>query len=289
MPALRLIAALLVVAVAGCGGSSGAGDGSDASREVLASFYPLEYAAEEVGGPDLKVTNLTPPGAEPHDVELTARDVSRIRNADVVLYLGAGFQPAVADAAEQAQGTTVDLLEAIQLADAQDEETVADPHVWLDPMLYAQVVRRVASALGPPGRADALVRRLEQLDRDYRAGLASCRRREIVTSHAAFGYLASRYGLEQVPITGVSPEAEPTPRDLEDAAERVRRSGATTVFFETLVSPRLAKTVARETGATTGVLNPIEGLTEDEVTEGDDYFTIMRRNLAAVQTALGCR
>jgi zinc transport system substrate-binding protein len=287
MPTLRLIAALLVVALAGCGGST-AGAGVE-SQDVVASFYPLEYAAQEVGGPDLKVTNLTPPGAEPHDVELTARDVSRIRNADVVLYLGAGFQPAVADAAKEAKGTTVDLLDGIPLNEAQDEETAADPHVWLDPVLYARVVRRVARALGEPGRADALVRRLEVLDREYRQGLANCQRREIVTSHAAFGYLAARYGLEQVPIAGVSPEAEPTPRKLEEAAERVRTSGATTVFFETLVSPRLAKTVARETGATTAVLDPIEGLTKDEVARGDDYFTVMRRNLAAVQTALGCR
>jgi zinc transport system substrate-binding protein len=288
MPALRLIAALIVVvALAGCGGSSGGSN--DDSRNVVASFYPLEYAAQEVGGPDLKVTNLTPPGAEPHDVELTARDVSRIRNADVLLYLGAGFQPAVADAAKEAKGTVVDLLDGIQLHDAQDGETVADPHVWLDPVLYARIVRGVARALGEPGGANSLVRRLELLDRDYRQGLANCQRREIVTSHAAFGYLAARYGLEQVPIAGVSPEAEPTPRELEAAAERVRESGATTVFFETLVSPRLAKTVARETGATTAVLDPLEGLTEDEVARGDDYFTVMRRNLAAVQTALGCR
>jgi zinc transport system substrate-binding protein len=288
MPTLRLIAAILVVvALAGCGGPSGGGN--DDTLDVVASFYPLEYAAQQVGGDRVNVTNLTPPGAEPHDVELTARDVSRIRNADVVLYLGAGFQPAVDDAAKQAKGTTVDLLDGIPLRDAQDDETVADPHVWLDPILYARAVRRVARTLGEPGRADALVRRLQALDGDYRRGLANCRRREIVTSHAAFGYLASRYGLEQVPIAGVSPEAEPTPRKLEEAAERVRRTGATTVFFETLVSPRLAKTVARETGARTAVLDPIEGLTKNEIERGDDYFTVMRRNLAAVQTALECR
>jgi zinc transport system substrate-binding protein len=287
MPPLRLIAAIfVVVALAGCGGSSGGGN--DDTLDVVASFYPLEYAAQQVGGDRVNVTNLTPPGAEPHDVELTARDVSRIRNADVVLYLGAGFQPAVDDAAKQAKGTTVDLLDGIPLRDAQDEETVADPHVWLDPILYARAVRRVARTLGEPGRADALVRRLQALDGDYQRGLANCRGREIVTSHAAFGYLASRYGLEQVTIAGVSPEAEPTPRKLEEAAERVRRTGATTVFFETLVSPRLAKTVARETGARTAVLDPIEGLTKDEIERGDDYFTVMRRNLAAVQTALGC-
>jgi zinc transport system substrate-binding protein len=133
------------------------------------------------------------------------------------------------------------------------------------------------------------VRRVAKLNADYRAGLAHCERREIVTSHEAFGYLADRYGLKQIAITGISPEAEPTPRALEDVIEQVRESGATTIFFETLLSPRIAETVARETGARTAVLNPIEGLTEDELARGQNYFSVMRENLATLRKALGCR
>jgi zinc transport system substrate-binding protein len=284
VPQLRLIAVLAILALSGCGGSSAA-----STRHVVASFYPLEFAAKEVGDGSVSVTNLTPPGAEPHDIELTARDVGRIRDADVVLYLDSGFQPAVEDAVRGAQGTTVDLLKGIRLREPPDEETRADPHVWLDPVLYAGVVRRIGGALDDRDQASALAARLLRLDREYRRGLSSCTRREIVTSHAAFGYLAARYGLEQVPIAGVSPEAEPTPRKLEAAVRRVQESGATTVFFETLVSPRVAETVARETGARTAVLDPIEGLTKDEAARGEDYFTIMRRNLAALRSALGCR
>jgi zinc transport system substrate-binding protein len=284
--ALRLIAALLAVAaLAGCGGGS---DGDSGRRNVLASFYPLEYAAQRIGGDEVEVTNLTPPGVEPHDLELTPRDVARVHDADVVLYLGAGFQPAVDDAVEDASGELVDLLEGLQLREGVGGETVSDPHVWLDPTLYARVVDRVGRVLGSPQRARQLETKLRALDASFRAGLGRCERRELVTSHAAFGYLAARYGLEQVPLTGVTPEAEPTPRKLEEAVRRVRETGATTIFFETLVSPRVAQTVARETGARTAVLNPIEGLTQEQAAQNDDYFTLMRANLRALRKALGC-
>jgi zinc transport system substrate-binding protein len=284
--ALRLIAALLAVAaLAGCGGGS---DGDSGRRNVLASFYPLKYAAQRIGGDEVEVTNLTPPGVEPHDLELTPRDVARVLDADVVLYLGAGFQPAVDDAVEDASGELVDLLEGLQLREGVGGETVSDPHVWLDPTLYARVVERVGRVLGSPQRARQLETKLRALDASFRAGLGRCERRELVTSHAAFGYLAARYGLEQVPLTGVTPEAEPTPRKLEEAVRRVRETGATTIFFETLVSPRVAQTVARETGARTAVLNPIEGLTQEQAAQNDDYFTLMRANLRALRKALGC-
>jgi zinc transport system substrate-binding protein len=283
---LRLIAALLAVeALAGCGAGN---DGASARRSVLASFYPLEYAAKVVGNGEVEVTNLTPPGAEPHDLELTPRDVARVHDADVVLYLDAGFQPAVDDAVDEANGEVVDLLQGVRLRKAAGGETDSDPHVWLDPILYAQVVERIGRVLESPERARQLETRLRALDVTFRSGLGNCTRRELVTSHAAFGYLAARYGLEQVPLTGVSPEAEPTPRRLEEAVRRVRETGATTIFFETLVSPRVAETVARETGARTAVLNPIEGLTQEEISNDDDYFTLMRANLRALRAALGC-
>jgi zinc transport system substrate-binding protein len=272
---------VMVAAGAGCGG----GEKESADRlSVAAAFYPLAYAAEEIGGERVAVHNLTPPGAEPHDVELSARDVERIRTADVVLYLGSGFQPNFERAVDGADGKKVDLLRGLDLI-AGDEGV--DPHVWLDPLRYAQQARRVGDALGRP--AQAFVARLGVLDADFERGLARCDRKEIITSHAAFGYLADRYGLEQIALTGLTPEAEPTARDLERIVREVEQSGATNVFFETLVSPRLAETVARETGAKTAVLNPLEGLTEEELDEGKNYFSVMRENLATLRKALGCR
>jgi zinc transport system substrate-binding protein len=168
-------------------------------------------------------------------------------------------------------------------------EEGVDPHVWLDPLRYAEQARRIGDILNRQQSAARFAERLRKLDADFRRGLARCTRREIVTSHAAFHYLADRYELEQIGLTGVSPEAEPTARDLEAIVDEVESTGATTIFFETLISPRLAETVARETGARTAVLNPVEGLTEDEVAAGEDYFSVMRENLATLRQALGCR
>ena len=268
---------------AGCGSDEGTARGR---VSVAAAFYPLAYAAEEIGGNQVEVRNLTPPGAEPHDVELTARDVERVRAADVVLYLGSGFQPSFERAVDGADEKTIDLLEGLHLL--ASEEGV-DPHVWLDPLRYAEQARRIGDALGRQKPAARFAERLRKLDADFKRGLARCTRREIVTSHAAFHYLADRYELEQIGLTGVSPEAEPTARDLERIVREVDRSGATTIFFETLVSPRLAETVARETGARTAVLNPLEGLSQEEVDQGEDYFSVMRENLVALRQALGCR
>ena len=269
------------LAAAGCGG---------ASREeglVVAAFYPLAFAAERVAPTGAEVANLTPPGAEPHDLELTPRDVERLRNAALVVYAGGGFQPAVEDALAGREGRSLDVVGEVDLLPGVD--ATVDPHVWLDPLRYATVVRSIARALGRPEAAEALVGRLRKLDGELARGLESCERREIVTSHAAFAYLADRYDLEQVPLVGVSPEAEPGARELERLVERVRETGATTVFHEPLMSSRLAETVAREAGVTTAVLDPLEGLTSEQEARGADYFAVMRENLAALRSALRCR
>jgi zinc transport system substrate-binding protein len=290
---LRLtIVCALAALLTGCGGSSAAESEATAGRTtVVAAFYPLAYAAEQIGGATVRVENLTPPGAEPHDVELSPRDVTTVRSADIVLYLGEGFQPAVESALDGARGEAVDLLSGLPLraGDEGEEEHGADPHIWLDPVLYKRVARTIGSTVQRQQQAGAFTRRLDTLDADYRRGLSHCERRDVVTSHAAFGYLTQRYGLRQIPITGLSPEAEPAPRDLARVVQQVRQRRATTVFFETLVAPDLARTVARETGAKTAVLDPIEGLTDDELESGGNYFKLMRRNLQTLRQALGCR
>jgi zinc transport system substrate-binding protein len=288
IPRIVLIGVIVVATVilAGCGGSdAGSGD-----KSVVAAFYPLAYAAEQIGGGGVAVRNLTPAGAEPHDLELTAGDVKDVQDADLVLYLGEGFMPGLERAVAGRDGTSLDLLGGQKLVSGREEggDSAPDPHVWLDPVRYAGMVRAIGTALRDKAAADDLAKRLEALDAELRGGLATCKRRQIITSHAAFGYLAGRYGLEQVPLEGLSPEAEPSARGIEQLVRLVRSSGATTVFFETLVSPKLARTVAREAGAQTAVLNPIEGLTADDITGGADYFSVMRDNLRALRKALGC-
>jgi zinc transport system substrate-binding protein len=277
----RITAALAAVALtfvaAGCGGTSEHADGG----QVVAAFYPLAFAAEQIGGAGMHVENMTPPGVEPHDLELSARDVERIQSADVVFYLDRGFQPAVEEAARES-ADPVDLLAGLDLHEN------GDPHVWLDPVRFAQMAERIGEVLHAEDAAAAFVARLDGLDDEYRTGLADCERRTIVTSHEAFGYLAERYGLEQIGVTGLEPEAEPAPQDLERIVDVVRDSGATTVFTETLVSPEIAETVAREAGVDVATLDPLEGLSEAAIDAGSDYFSVMRENLAALEEALGC-
>jgi zinc transport system substrate-binding protein len=275
-------AIVLGLSLAACGGSGGNGSGG---KQVVAGFYPLAFAAEEIGGDRVEVTNLTPAGAEPHDVELTPRDVERVRSADVVLYAG-GLQPALEEAADGADGVVVDVLQGLEL---REGDGGVDPHVWLDPERFAHVVERVGEELGRAAPARALAARLRALDEELRAGLADCDRRELVTAHDAFGYLADRYALDTIPIAGLSPEAEPAPRDLEEVARVVKEHAATTVFVEPLLSPEVGDTVAREAGAETAVLDPLEGLSEADLAAGEDYFSVMRTNLEALREGLGCR
>jgi zinc transport system substrate-binding protein len=268
--------------LAGCGGASSA----DGAPTVVAAFYPLAFAAESIGGDAVTVENMTPPGVEPHDLELSARDVQRITQADVVLFLGGGFQPAIEEAALESPHP-VDLLDTIALRGG-------DPHVWLDPLRYAEIAERVGRVLQPDSpaavsAATMFADRLRELDTEFRDGLVDCARDAIVTSHEAFGYLAERYGLKQIAVAGIEPEAEPAPQDLERVVEEVRASGATTVFVEPLVAPDLAETIAREASVEVATLNPIEGLTEEQLAAGEDYFTVMRENLAALREGLGCR
>jgi zinc transport system substrate-binding protein len=256
----------------------------------------LQFAIEQVGGDRVKVTNLVKPGAEPHDLELQPKQVAELADSDLVVYLRS-FQPAVDDAVDQqAKHKALDAARVEPLNDAppEAEEKGKDPHIWLDPVRYAAVSDKIAERLAEldsahaadiRGRAAALRTKLEALDKEYSEGLAQCQRHEIVTSHAAFGYLAARYKLAQIPITGLSPEEEPSPQHLADVAAKARQSKTTTIFFETLVSPKVAETLAKEVGAKAEVLDPIEGI---EAGSSEDYLSVMRSNLTKLRTALGC-
>jgi zinc transport system substrate-binding protein len=289
-------------------GSGSDGGGASERLDVVVGFYPYQYVAEQVGGDDVAVTNLTAPGAEPHDLELSPQQVADLAEADLVLY-SAGFQPAVDEAVEeQAADRAFDVLSAVELREYEeaqaddadpahgeeghDDHAGEDPHVWLDPVRMAEVAAAVADELAERAperadafreRADALTVELSALDGELEEGLSACARTEMVTSHDAFGYLAERYGLEQVAISGLSPEEDPSPRRLAEVAQFAQERGVTTIFFEELVSPRVAESLAREVGAQAQVLSPLEGPPDD-----GDYLSAMRTNLAALTAALDC-
>jgi zinc transport system substrate-binding protein len=261
---------------------------ADGKVSVVAAFYPLQFLAQRIGGDRVYVVNLVKAGAEPHDLELAPRDVGLISEADIVIYLR-GFQPAVDEAIiGEARRTSLDVAAIQPLLNG------GDPHIWLDPARFAAIGDRVAERLATVDPANAgeyrqraagLRHDLDALDSEYENGLKDCKRREIVTSHEAFGYLADRYKLSQVAINGLNPDTEPSAKRLAQVSDLARARGVTTIFFESLVSPKIADTLAREVGARTAVLDPIEGIHDQSKA---DYLSVMRVNLAQLRVALDC-
>lgn len=279
---------------------------------VSTSFYPIQYLAQAIGGEHVAVTSVTPTNVEPHDFELSPKDVTALSASSLVLYVS-GFQPSLDDALAQVSGpAVVDLAGSVDLVhhDGVEEEheegateaahdhdhdpaAALDPHFWLDPVRMQAAAKAVEAALAQadPAHADDYAANLDtlnatltDLNTSYSTGLGHCERTTFVTSHAAFGYLADRYGLTQASISGVDPESEPSPAELAEVKKIVESTGTTTIFTEELVSPETAQAVAAETGAQTRVLSPIESAPED-----GDYAGTMRTNLEELRTALSCQ
>lgn len=302
------LAAITGLTLTGCGDDAPAGGASGDTWQAVAAFYPLQYVTERVGGDLVTVTNLTKPGAEPHDLELAPQDLGALSEGDLTVYLE-GFQPAVDAAVEQtASGQILEVSEAADLSltyvveehgdeeEHSDDEEQIDPHFWLDPTRLADVGDAVATSLSrvdPAAQATfeanaaELRADLSALDKKFSQALQTCDHRELVTSHNAFGYLADAYDLEQVGITGLTPDTEPNPQDLADVTDYVNANDVQTIYYETLVSPDVAQTIAEATGANTDVLDPIEGLSDSSL--GNDYVEIMEANLTNLTAGLACR
>jgi len=308
---LCLASLLPLTAAAGCAaaGPSKSVDAEQRGRlSVVAAFYPLQFVAQRVAGDHAEVTSLTQPGAEPHDLELTPRQVANLTTASLVIYQK-GFQPAVDEAVVQSgnselidTSTVVPLRPLSTIEDDHDHGPGAgpdgpemDPHAWLDPMSVSMVARTVQerlTTLDPDHsaeysrNADALHKQLVSLDRSFRAGLRHCIRTEFITTHAAFGYLAARYHLTQIAISGLSPDSEPSPARIAEVQREARDHQLSTIFYETLVSPAVAQAIADDLGLATDVLDPVEGITSQS--RGQDYLSVMYANLSALRKAGSC-
>ncbi|MGC9538430.1 metal ABC transporter substrate-binding protein [Streptomyces sp. UG1] len=315
--ALAAAAALGVGSLSACSSDSAAAGNTD-KFDVVASFYPMAFLAEQIGGDHVKVTSLTSPGQEPHDLEVSAKQRTQIEESDAALYLKS-LQPSVDEAiAQSGLKTKIDAATLTELEDhgavedshghegeeghseesedAEKEEHARDPHIWLDPVKYAEVAKGVGAAFekADPDHAadykkntDALVKKLDDLDTQFADGLKNTKSKVFFTNHAAFGYLAERYGLTMEAIAGLDPESEPSPARIKELQEEAKADGVTTVFYETLVSDKTAKTLAADAGLKTDVLDPVEGITDKS--KGDDYFSVMEANLTALRTALGAK
>ena len=313
---IRLAALTSVTAVTALGlgtlsacSTDSAAAGDTGRFDVVASFYPMAFLAERIGGSHVHVTSLTSPGQEPHDLELSPKQIASLQDSDAVLYLK-NLQPSVDDAVAQSPvKTKIDAASLTTLeehgnevgghAAAHDSGTnpegaAKDPHIWLDPVRYAQVAEGVGKAFekaDPDHAADyrkntaALVKQLNDLDTRFRTGLAHTKSKVFITTHAAFGYLAERYGLTEEAVNGLDPESEPSAARVRDLEHMARADGVTTVFYETLVSDKTAKTIAGDAGLKTDVLDPLEGITGKS--RGTDYFSVQEANLTALRKALG--
>lgn len=297
----RLLASIAVLCLLAPACASSNDQTSPDEVRIVAAFYPLAFVAERVAGDDGSVTNLSPPGVEPHDLELAPDQVRALAESDLVVYVGAGFQPAVEDIVGELTQTPVldalasqpELLTGGEADHDDEQEGATDPHVWLDPVRLATIAEAVAAQLAEidPGNArsyednaNRLGDELAELDDDFATALEDCERRQLVVSHEAFGYLTDRYGLKQVGVSGIDPESEPAPGRLAEVADFVDDNGVTTIFFEEQVAPDIAEVIAEESGATTAALDPLEFPPGD----GSTYLDVMRENLDAIGTALGC-
>ncbi|WP_369034166.1 MULTISPECIES: metal ABC transporter solute-binding protein, Zn/Mn family [Streptomyces] len=309
--AIAAATALGLGALSACSSDSSASDRNITGQlDVVASFYPMQYLAEQIGGRHVSISTLTEPGQEPHDLEISAKQTAQLQEADAVLYLK-GLQPAVDEAVSQSEAKTkIDAATLTTLEDhgstehshegeeahSDEDASALDPHVWLDPVKYAEIADGVSAAFqkaDPTNAAEyklntkALTAKLTSLDTSFEDGLKNTASKVFFTNHAAFGYLAERYGLTQEAIAGVDPESEPSAARMKELQQEAKADGVTTVFYETLVSDKTAKTLAEDANLKTDVLDPLEGITEKS--RGDDYIAVMRSNLKALQTALGAK
>ncbi|HET6861226.1 MAG TPA: metal ABC transporter substrate-binding protein [Streptomyces sp.] len=303
--------ALGLMTLSACSSSDAADKGGDGKLDVVASFYPMQFLAEQIGGEHVAVSTLTKPGVEPHDLELSPKQAAQLGEADFIVYLK-GLQPAVDEAVEQsgvkntADAAALTHLEEHSTEAGHDEhaeeeghehsEAGGDPHIWLDPVKYAEVAKGVGKALekADPDNAAAykkntaaLTGKLDGLNTKFENGLKNTTTKTFITTHSAFGYLAERYGLEQEGISGLAPDSEPSPARMKELQKIAKEKKVSTVFFETLVSDKTAKTLAGDTGLKTDVLDPLEGITDRS--KGADYLAVMDSNLVALQKALGAK
>jgi zinc transport system substrate-binding protein len=270
--------------------------------DVMATFYPLAWLAERIGGGDVSVGSIVKEGVEPHDYDPTTTDLAKIVDARLLVVQGAGFEKWIQTARSQAANTKVVTATAgIDLHTGDPSEPDAanaqDPHTWTDPALYARMARNVEAAMAEtfPGkaagfhaRADALVADLNALDREFRSTLAHCQTPFVITGHAAFGYMAQEYNFTQLGIQGLDPDAEPDTATINHVVEEARAHNVTVIFFEDTVSPRLAQTIADEVHAETRVLSPLEAIPQEKIRQGASYLTVQRENLANLRDAMRC-
>lgn len=310
------LSAFILISLTGlsaCGGKSGTANGTTGEKKisVYTSFYAMYDFAKKIGGEKINLTNLVPAGTEPHDWEPTPKDIANLSKANVLIYNGAGMEgwmDKVLSALNNKKLVVVEASKEIKLIknehedgaeaeneDSGHEEMEYDPHVWLNPAYAKKQMEVIKDALvsADPGNKEYYeqnfaehAKKIDDLDQEFKDAVSKFSKKEIIVAHEAFGYLCEAYGLKQVAIEGIAADAEPSPARMGEIVKFAKENNVKYIFFEELVSPKVAETIAREVGAKTEVLNPIEGLEEEDIKAGKEYISVMKENLEALKKAL---
>lgn len=298
---MRKLLAIILVAILPLLATAGPRALAAGKVAVAASFYPMYEFARQVGGERADVRNLTPAGAEPHDYELTPKDIIAVNASKMLVYNGAGLEPWAQKILPQLPKgvVVVNAAEGIRIVQGTTGEYQGkpDPHIWMDPALAQKQVDNVLAGyirVDPEGKAvyeanaAKFKRELTALHERFQRALSPCKKKIFITNHAAFGYFAARYGLTQIGIAGLAPDAEPSAAKVRELVRLARQNDIRVIYYESLVSPRVAAAVAREIGARTLVFDPLEGLSDEDLAQGKNYLSVMGQNLRNLMQGLDC-
>jgi zinc transport system substrate-binding protein len=275
--------------------------------EIVATLFPVFDFVKAVGQEKVNVSLLLPAGVEPHAFEPKPTDVIRVNKADIFIYTGKYMEPWVEDILKGAFNknlAVVDMSRDIELLDEEDDDShhdhgAKDPHIWLDLGNAQVMVNAIANVLiekDPRNKdfyssnAKEYNAKLAGLDLRFRDTFSRCKYKTIIYGgHFAFGYFAKRYHLEHVsPYPGFSPNAEPTPRAIGELINKLKKSGIKYIYYEELLDPKVARTIAKETGANLEMLHGAHNLSKDELIKGLTFLDIMEDNLRKLKTGLVC-
>lgn len=294
MKKLVIILFSILIIVVGCSSKEDSNYTESGKMLVYASFYPLYFLADEIGGDNIDLRMVVPNGVDSHDYEPSMNQLKEIENAQLFIYNGANYE----SWADKVVGNIIDekrTINASQLVDLNVIDGNPDPHIWLNPDNMIQIGKAIKEKLVSLDEKNKdeyeknfneLSDRLRELDNRYFEVLKDKNKDSIIVSHAAFGYMTERYGFNQIPVSGISPEQEPSPKTIANLIETARNKNHEYIFLETLASPKTVQVIAEETNLQILTLNPIEGLTEEQLKNGEDYISLMEDNLENLKKAL---
>lgn len=284
---------------------------SEAKLKVYTSFYPIYFTAEQIGGDRIELHSIIPNGSEPHEYEPSMREIADVESGDIFIFNGAEMEPwaeKLSDNLEKKGIKSINLSQHVELIKAEEDDGhdehgedddhdhgLYDPHIWLDPINMDMMAYQIMQEFSKLDKANEnfykenyadFSEKIKELDLAYSSQLENRNRDTILVSHQAFSYLAKRYGLKQIAVTGITPQEEPSPKTLAKLLDTIENEKFEFIFLETLASPKVVELLAKEGDLKILELNPIAGLTKEQQDKKENYFSLMEQNLENLKKAL---